>query len=229
VAELERWILAVSPSGAWAEEPRAAFEAWARTLAEPGQGHAGVEMEWLAPEAHRLHTGTDAPPRFHAFASVWTEVGFDPATAGGPAGETVHPFQVHDTVRIDYPRDWTDNVPTPGVKKTTFWCASDACAGDWRSRYEHHADVVRECHRSAWRYRQNLVESRPASGPAFDAVSELWWPDADGLVLHFYADDTARDAVADDTVFVDRADATPVVTVHTVLRTPPAERAGAPR
>jgi hypothetical protein len=56
-----------------------------------------------------------------------------------------------------------------------------------------------------------------------DAVSELWWPTTPALIEQFYASEEARMAVADDTIFVERATATPVVTIHTILRTPPQE------
>jgi hypothetical protein len=161
-----------------------------------------------------------AQPRFCAFLSLWSASPVDPLSLGQPPNATVHALEVTERLRHDFPYDMPVGVPTMGFKKTTLWHASKTCPGDWHNRYAGYGDVVLRCHRSAWRYRQNLVVSAP-TGLDFDAVSELWWATAPALLDRFYASDEARAAVKADTVFVEMGATVPVVTVHTVVVPPP--------
>lgn len=217
-----RAIIAVSDEQPWGDGERNAFGDWAAAQVDRQPVLLGAEVDLARPDLQARHTGSDSPPRYQGIFSVWTTGDFPILSLHPPRGES-EVFIVDDVVRIDYPRTWLDGVPTPGIKKTTFWRSPAHCA-DWRARYHRHADVARRCHRSAWRYRQNLVRSTMAGDQVFDAVSELWWPDESGLIDHFYADEQARLEVAEDVVFVDQQQAWPVVTEHLVLRTPPRER-----
>jgi hypothetical protein len=128
----------------------------------------------------------------------------------------VVPFGVEQCrIRHPFPRTWGDGEPTPGLKKSTFWRANPDFGPDWRERYERHAAIVRDHHSSAWQYRQNLLSTHDDDA-GWDAVSELWWPTADGLIERFYNSPESQRAVREDTVFVGRA--MPIVTRHTILR-----------
>jgi len=223
-----RWILAIEPAGGWTAAHERAFVAWARATAD-APGVLGAEMETIEADAHAAHTGRDEFPTVVALLSLWA-VGPDVAAAAQASAREsgvsrVKVFPVAQcTVRHPFPRDWADGEPTPGLKKSTFWQANPAVGASWQQRYANHAGVVRGHHSSAWQYRQNLLAPHDDAA-GWDAVSELWWPTPAGLIEHFYNSPESQLAVRDDTVFVGKA--MPIVTTHTILRTPPMGDTGA--
>jgi hypothetical protein len=217
-----RWILAVEPVAEWTAEAADRFGQWGRAaVATPGA--EGVEIESVDREGQAAHTGRQDVPRFVAMLSLWADDQRVVKTVLDAAHDhdvaRVVLFGVEQCrVRHSFPRAWRDGEPTPGLKKSTFWRANPDFGPDWRERYERHATIVRDHHSSAWQYRQNLLATHDDDG-GWDAVSELWWPTADGLIERFYNSPESQRAVREDTVFVGRA--MPIVTRHTILRSPP--------
>ena len=212
----KKWLLAVATNMAWTEAAAQAFRIWGQEVAKSHPG-IEIEIEWLATEAHRRFTNSDAQPPFCAFLTAFSEPDFYPLALGSPKGMAVTilglaPQPVFDRIRSE------PGVPTPGLKKTTLWRArAELDPATWQARYRAHAEHVPSVHASAWRYCQNLIEEIPdgSDGPLYHAVSELWWPTEEDLLERFYASEEARRWVAEDTQgFIDIPSAVQTVTRH---------------
>jgi hypothetical protein len=221
---MEKWVLALASDKPWNASDEAALAAWAVELSHV-PGIRGVEIEFLSPDEHRLHTsGTTIqrePPRWSALALVWSDPGLDAVALQPPGASAVTVLRTSERLAHDFPRDWPDGTPTPGFKKTTFWRAAPGrTAEEWQAAYADHADLVRMHHSAAWRYRQNIIQAKP-DGLPYDAISELWWPKREDLARRFYDSEESKAAVSDDTDrFLDKSCTMQMVTRHMIVKAP---------
>jgi hypothetical protein len=212
-------------SAAGAVDGTAAVAVWAQSLLEFVPGLRGLEFERAAPDEHRAHVlagmtvNTDivVSPPWPAIVSLWTET---------PSAPRLPPLEAHEMtcVRVaelrafDNHDELSRTGAVKGFKKTTFWKSAPGVArGLWMERYRAHVPTVRACH-SAWAYRQNIIEEKPATCP-YDAVSENWWATVTDLCERFYLSEDARRAVGEEVMtFLDRNVVATMVTRHHVLK-----------
>jgi uncharacterized protein (TIGR02118 family) len=174
----------------------------AREKAEaPGGGRFIVNLVDVPAEEAGLRPGGE--PSYDVVVEEWFD---DEAEGGtvlhyGPTAGATDVYEVTETAKKEYERDWPDGERSPGIK--SFYIArrhkemtQAQYAAYWSDR---HAPLALRVHIGMWRYTQNVVVSARSEGaPHFDGFALLHFRTGEDLRERFYVDDAGRAAIAED-------------------------------
>jgi len=169
---------------------------WARSLPQVLDAVTRVEFDAITAEGQETHdratSHEDRKPQWTVIVSVWG----GPPPDQGPAGYDMTVLTVEDRIGYGFGNDRPG--PVEGYKKMSFWKAKAGLGrSEWDPLYAHHIVTVPHL-QPIWRYRQNMIVSKPPALP-FDAISENWWLTLRDLSDGFFFSAEAKEAVYAET------------------------------